>query len=132
MEKNKMKPEEMKKTVEIYLNSYNSFDIDSMLSVIHSDIHFTNITNGKVTAVASGIEELRQLAEQSKSLFSSRNQQMSNFQAMGNQAFIDVDYIGVIAADPPNGMKEGTTLRIKGKTEFGFRDGKIYKITDIS
>jgi hypothetical protein len=29
-------------------------------------------------------------------------------------------------------MKAGETLRLSGRTEFAFCDGKIYRITDIS
>lgn len=45
---------------------------------------------------------------------------------------IGIDYEGVLAADLPNGMKAGEILRLNGKSEFTFRDEKIYRITDIS
>ncbi|MBN2062515.1 MAG: hypothetical protein JW882_19080 [Deltaproteobacteria bacterium] len=49
-----------------------------------------------------------------------------------DQAFIDVAYEGVLASDMANGMKSGETLRLNGRSEFTFRDGKILRITDIS
>ena len=45
---------------------------------------------------------------------------------------IEVAYEGVLASDLPNGMKAGETLRLSGRSEFTFRDGKIYRITDAS
>ena len=44
----------------------------------------------------------------------------------------DIVYEGVLAVDLPNGMKAGEELRINGCSEFEFKDGKIYRITDFS
>jgi hypothetical protein len=37
-----------------------------------------------------------------------------------------------LASDLPNGMKAGETLRLNGRSEFTFCDGKIYRIKDVS
>lgn len=103
-----------------------------MLSVIHPEIEFKNVANGEVNASASGIAEFRNLAEQSKGLFSSRHQTMTKFDAIDSQVIVEVDYIGVLAEDLPNGMKKGDTIKLTGRSEFCFRDGKICRITDIS
>ncbi|MFH0784716.1 MAG: nuclear transport factor 2 family protein [Pseudomonadota bacterium] len=118
--------------IERYLDAYNAFDIDGMMSVIHPDIVFQNVSGGEVNATASGANEFRKLAEQSKGLFSARTQTITSFETKDDQTFIGVDYEGVIASDLPNGMKAGETLRLNGRSEFDFRDGKIYRITDIS
>ncbi|MGE0084794.1 MAG: nuclear transport factor 2 family protein [Desulfococcaceae bacterium] len=118
--------------IERYLNAYNTFDMEGMLSVIHPDIEFRNISGGEINATASGKDELRRLAGQSKTLFASRRQTVTHFEANEDQASVDVDYAGVLAADLPNGMKKGETLKLTGRSEFRFRDGKICKITDIA
>ena len=127
-----MNEDEKRTVIERYLNAYNSFDIDGMMSTIHPEIEFKNISGGEVNSTASGTVEFKKLAEQSKSLFSSRKQTIINFSAKDDQAFIDVDYEGTLSSDLPNGMKAGETLRLNGRSEFTFRDGKIYRITDIS
>lgn len=127
-----MNEDEKLSIIERYLDSYNTFDIDGMISVIHSDIEFKNRADGEVNAKASGIDEFYHLAEQSKKLFSSRKQTILKFQTKDDQAFIDVAYEGVLASDLPNGLKAGETLRLNGHSEFTFRDGKIYRLTDIS
>ena len=45
---------------------------------------------------------------------------------------MDIYYEGVLAVDFPNGMKAGKVLRLNGQSEFEFKDGKIYRITDFS
>ena len=118
--------------IERYLEAYNTFDIEGMMSVIHPDIEFKNVNGGEVNATASGADEFRKLAEQSKGLFSMRKQTITSFETKDDQAFIGIDYEGVLASDFPNGMKAGEIHRLNGRSEFAFRDGKIYRITDIS
>ncbi len=127
-----MNEDEKRSVIEQYLNAYNAFDIKGMISVIHHDIEFKNVSGGEVNATASGVDEFHELAEQSNRLFSSRKQTITSFRTENDKAFIDVAYEGVLASDLPNGMKAGETLRLNGRSEFTFRDGKIYQITDIS
>ncbi len=127
-----MTHEEKLGLIERYLHAYNTFDTEGMLAVIHPDIVFKNISCGEVNATASGKDEMRRLAEQSKDLFISRRQTVTHFEANDDQASADVAFTGVLAADLPNGMKKGETLKLTGRSEFRFRDGKICKITDIS
>lgn len=127
-----MKPEEKRALIERYLQAYNAFDVDGMIALLHPDIEFRNIAGGEVTAETSGITSLRTLAEQSKGLFSFRKQTLNRFALHNNQALIEVNFEGVLAADLPNGMKKGETLRLTGRSEFTFHDNKISRITDIS
>jgi len=127
-----MNQDEKRAAIERYLAAYNAFDIDGMMSVIHRDVRFKNVSGGEVNVTASGADEFRKLAERSRKLFSSRKQTMTSFDMKDDQVWIGVDYEGVLASDLPNGMKVGETLRLNGRTEFAFRDGKIDRITDIS
>ncbi len=115
-----------------YLAAYNAFDIDGMMAVLHPDIEFQNVSGGAVNATASGANAFRALAGQSAGLFSMRRQTMTRFDAQDDQACIGVEFEGVLAADLANGMQAGETLRLTGRTEFAFRDGRICRITDIS
>lgn len=124
--------DEKRALVDRYLSAYNAFDIDGMLAVIHPDIEFKNVAGGEVNAKALGINEFRKLAEQSRTIFSSRRQTIKTFNADGDQAMIEVAYRGVLAIDLPNGMKQGQAMELAGRSEFGFSDGLICRITDIS
>ena len=115
-----------------YLRAYNHFNVEGMLSLMHPDVVFKNVSGGNVNAVASGIDELRELANRARAMFSSRCQAITAFNSDGNSATAEIDFEGVLAVDLPNGMKAGETLRLKGRSEFEFRDGKLYRITDTS
>lgn len=127
-----MKKEEKHRLVERYIANYNTFNIDDMMSVIHPDIEFMNVYDGEVNITATGADEFRQLMEHSKKLFISHQQTEISFHAKADQASVEVAYEGVLAKELPNGMKAGETLRLTGRSDFKFRDGKIYKITDIN
>nr|MDQ3389524.1 nuclear transport factor 2 family protein [Gemmatimonadota bacterium] len=112
--------------------AYNGFDVDGMLAVLHPEVEFRNVAGDEVNASASGAEEFRQLAEQSKGLFSSRHQKIIRYRSDGDTAVVDIRYEGVLASDLPNGMQAEKVLRLEGRSEFGFRDGRIDRVTDYS
>ena len=127
-----MNEDSQKAVIESYIAAYNAFDVEGMLAFIHPKVVFKNITGDEVNAQATGVDELRALAEQSKSLFSSRCQEITGFNSVGDAATVDIKFEGVLAADLPNGMKAGDTLRLTGRSEYQFREGKLYRITDFS
>lgn len=94
-----MEESEYRNIIEKYVNAYNTFDIEVMMSVIHTEIEFVNLSGGEVNASASGIDEFRKLAEETKDLFSSRKQTIIDFKENDDQAAIEVEYEGVLAAD---------------------------------
>ena len=119
--------------IDRYLHAYNTFDIEGMLATLHSDVEFRNVSGDEVNATASGIGEFSEMAQQSKALFSSRQQTVKAFEAIGDDgASIQLAYEGVLAADLPNGMKAGEVLQLTGRTEFEFKDGSISRIVDYS
>jgi ketosteroid isomerase-like protein len=127
-----MDEDEKRYLVECYLAAYNAFDIDGMMAVIHPDIEFKNVSGGEVNATTSGAGDFRLLAEKSSELFRSRKQKILTFWSNADQASVAVAFEGVLASDLPNGMKAGETLRLNGRSEFTFCDGKIYRIKDVS
>lgn len=127
-----MTREAQQQTIERYIAAYNAFDIDGMLAVVHPELEFRNVSGGEVNAETTGVEPFRQLAEASKGLFASRCQTITRLDIRGEAATAEIDYHGVLAVDLPNGMKAGDTLRLQGRSEFEFRDGKLSRISDYS
>lgn len=121
-----------KEIIEGYVAAYNSFDVEAMLQFVHPDVLFKNVAGGEVNATAIGIHEFREMAEQSKSLFSARCQKITGLESTGDTVTVHIDYEGVLAADLPNGMKAGDTLKLKGRSVFEFLEGKLHRITDYS
>lgn len=118
--------------IDRYLAAYNAFDVAGMLEVLHPDIEFRNVANGEVTAAARGRDEFRALAKRAATLFTSRRQTVSEYGNEGDEAWISIDYEGVLATDLGPGMAAGDTLRLTGRSTFTFRDGLIVKLVDES
>lgn len=127
-----MTHDEMKTLIQRYIEAYNRMNVDEMLATVHPDVEFKNVSGGVVNASTTGVSELRTLALQSLSLFSERQQVIESFQCEGSNAQVCVTFRAVVANDLPNGLKSGRALSLSGRSEFEFRDGAIYKITDIS
>jgi ketosteroid isomerase-like protein len=124
--------QEMRRIIESYISAYNAFDIDAMLRDVHQDVEFKNVSENEVNAYTKGIDDLRNLAEQSKALFTSRRQTITAFEVRDDTARIAIDFEAVLAVDLPNGMKAGDALRLAGRSEFQFKDGRLYRIEDYS
>jgi hypothetical protein len=127
-----MDEREKERLVQRYVQAYNDFDIDGMMTLMHSECAFQNVSSGEVNASTTGIQQLRELAEKSKDLFSTRRQTITAYQHDGESLSVEIDYEGVLRVDLPNGPKAGETLKLNGKSEFKFRDGLIYALTDYS
>jgi ketosteroid isomerase-like protein len=119
-------------TIEKFIACYNSFDINGMLSLLHDDIVFQNVTDGEIDTSTKGKTEFKKLAEQSAALFKSRQQKIINCHFEEDKAVIDIDYEGIIAVDLPNGLKAGDMLNLKGKSAYFFKDDLIVELTDYS
>jgi len=118
--------------IDRYIAAYNAFDIDGMLALLTPDIRFENYSGGQLTVAAKGIDEFRQLAQQSKDQFSEREQRIIALRFDSDTAVADIAYRGRLAADIPGGPAAGTLLELNGESEFAFRDGRIATIIDRS
>lgn len=122
----------MKHLIERYVASYNAFDVDGMLSLLSKDVRFENYSGDQLTMATTGTAEFRQLAEQSKLLFSEREQRVTGLEFDHDSAIATIAYRGTLAADVPNGPLAGTVLDLQGKSEFSFGNGEITKLVDRS
>lgn len=118
--------------IEAYIDAYNHFDIEGMLASLHADVVFENVSSGQVTVATKGNEELRQLATQSSALFSARKQVLRGLTLADKTVTAGIAFEGTLAADLPNGMKKGETIRMFGRTEFTFQGPLIIRIVDVS
>lgn len=127
-----MTDESKKQIIEDYINAYNNFDVERMLANLHDDIEFKNISNGEVNLTLKGVSDFKAQAEQTKNLFTQREQKITGITFEDDLAEVKIDYCGVLAIDLPNGLKAEDKIELKGKSIFLFADEKIIEITDIS
>jgi ketosteroid isomerase-like protein len=121
-----------RKIIENYIDAYNSFDIDRMLSDMHDDIKFENISNGEVNLATNGIEELRNQAELARRLFRERKQTITDIKFNADRVEVKIGYSGILAVDFSNELKTGDVIELKGSSVFRFKDNKIIELKDIS
>jgi len=127
-----MQLNEMRRLINDYIKAYNAFDIDAMLLNMHDEISFRNISDVHINLSTEGISEFRNAAQQACHLFKSRCQTVTGYQFSGDTATAQIDFVGELSADIPDGPKTGETIELKGKSEFIFKDGSIIGLTDIS
>ncbi|MGE8022087.1 nuclear transport factor 2 family protein [Peribacillus frigoritolerans] len=124
--------EKSKKIIENYIMAYNSFDIESMVKLLHKEIMFRNFTNGEMNTETRGIQEFKELAEKSSKIFSRRRQTVIDYNAIEDKAEVQIEYEAILAVDLPNGLNSGDKIQLKGKSIFGLNEGKISLIEDYS
>ncbi|HRP89991.1 MAG TPA: nuclear transport factor 2 family protein [Edaphocola sp.] len=124
--------EEQQKIIQNYIDGYNEFDVEKMTRDFDENIIFKNIQNGVLTMTLNGINAFKQQAEQAKSYFIDRQQQIVALKHNNDTTEIEISYTATLAMDFPNGLKKGDKLELKGKSIYIFRDDKIIEITDIS
>ncbi|MEP0547057.1 MAG: nuclear transport factor 2 family protein [Rhodothermales bacterium] len=125
-----MTESEKRALIDRYIAAYNAFDVAGMMATVHPAVEFENVSDGVVDAGEVGA--FRAMAESATALFASRRQTVTAFDPSGAGASVEVDYEGALAADLPNGMAAGDTLRLAGRSEFEFADGRIVRIRDLS
>ncbi|MBC6973915.1 nuclear transport factor 2 family protein [Bacillus sp. Xin] len=124
--------EEIKEIIENYVKAYNSFDVKGMIKLLHNDILFRNLSNDELNMEIRGIQGFRELAEKSSKILSSRHLKIIDYSVIDNKVEVQIDYEGILAIDVPNGLKMGNKMKLKGKSVFEIKEGKILLIEDYS
>lgn len=115
-----------------YIDAYNRFDIDAMLADFDDNIQFKNISENEINMSITGIKDFREQAEMATEIFSERQQAIQSITYNEDTVIVDISYFAVLAVDFPNGLKQGDTLSLQGRSVFTFSGNKIIALTDIS
>lgn len=124
--------EEINNIIQEYISAYNSFDVEGTVNLLNKDIEFRNISNGDINTETKGTQEFRDLAVKSAEIFSSRCQTIIDCEFYDDRVEVEIDYEGILAMDLPNDLKAGDKIRLKGKSIFKIKEGKISVIEDYS
>lgn len=127
-----MKNRIYQKIIEEYICAYNRMDVNGMLSNMHADIRFENISNAEITISLNGIEELRNQAKAAASAFKERKQRIVNLEFHQDHVEVIIAFHGILAMDLPGGLKAGERIDLEGRSIFNFRDDKIISLQDFS
>ncbi|MHA7128053.1 nuclear transport factor 2 family protein [Algoriphagus namhaensis] len=124
--------QQKKEIVENYIRSYNSFDVPGMIADLAEDVIFRNISQGEVSLELRGKNKFKDQAIHAIAYFSERKQTITKWSIDASQVVVDLDYQATLAMDLPNGLKEGGSLQLKGRSIFEFEGSKIIALTDES
>ena len=124
--------DDREKIIANYIDGYNQFDINKMVTDLDENIIFKNLQNGETNMTLSGLTEFKLQAERAKSYFTTRKQTIKSFKYSDTEIEIEIDYYAILGMDLPNGLKSGQELNLKGKSIFKFSGHKIVELTDIS
>ena len=123
------------KKVEIvknFIKAYNSLNVESMLAYLHREIEFKNISNSIVNSHTKGIEEFKELANNSIKIFKERTQTITSYTESDDTVNVEINFRGILAMDLPNGLKSGEILVMNGKSKYVFEDNLIILLVDES
>ena len=123
---------EREKIIKDYINAYNNFDIEKMLTHLDEHVKFENISNGATNMTLTDLNSFREQAEQAKKIFTTRKQTIRSWTHQDNLIEIEIEYNAILAIDLPNGLKKDDNLNLEGKSIFKFSGDKIIELTDIS
>jgi len=123
---------EREKIIQNYIDGYNQFNIEKMITDFDRCIYFENIQAGEVNMTINGLAAFKEQAEKAKSYFSSRHQRIISFKHSDNDTEVEIGYTAVLEMDFPDGLKKGQKIIFKGKSIFTFLKSKIIRLTDIS
>ena len=118
--------------VKKFILAYNSLNVESMITYLHREIEFKNISNSIVNAHTNGIEEFKELANSSLKIFKERTQTITSYTESEDTVYVEINFRGILAIDLPNGLKIGETLTMKGKSKYVFEDNLIILLVDES
>ncbi len=119
-----------KKIVQNYIAAYNNFDIEGMVSNLHRDVTFKNISEGKITLQLVGKKAFLIQATEAKKLFKQREMKILKELYNDNVVEVEIEFTGTFHPHFFDDSKN--SISIKGRSIFSFKDGKIISIEDIS
>jgi len=103
-----------------------------MITYLHPEIEFKNISSGVENAHTKGIEEFRRLANKSIEMFIEREQKIISYTELADFVNVEINFRAKPAIGLPNGLKAGEYLEMKGKSKYVFENNLIKLLFDES
>lgn len=118
--------------VKKFIEAYNSLDVEKMITFLHPQIEFRNISNGEENTRTNGIKEFKDLANKTLDLFKEREQRIISYTEDKDTINVEISYHAIFGKDLPNGIKSGDSIDLNGKSKYVFKDGLIILLIDES
>lgn len=130
-----MNKEKGKLLVKKYFDANNSFNDNSLSSILHSDVLYKNTVDGKETIKINGIDKFVKFTSKKKNKLLLHKQTIKNIVWQDNSLCVELEYeISSLVNENLSNNKLGknnlATQKLNGKIHFNFFDEKIISIDD--
>lgn len=121
----------MKEVVQKYISAYNDFDIETMISLMHTDCIFESRTDGMLSFTAKGKHDFRQICMVAKNNYKFRKQVIEGYTRIGDTLEVEIYFKATLANNLLDVGKKDEQIAFETKSSFEFKDGLIYKIVNF-
>ena len=118
--------------IDAYMTAYNALDLPGMLACLADDVHFRNLSGGKLTAETTGKQAFEELARIGIKIVASRRQMALHAITVADTTLVEIAYCAVVASHPPSGWTAGERIELVGASLFRLDGGKIVQLIDRS
>jgi hypothetical protein len=127
-----MKEDKMLSIATEYVDAYNLYDLDRMLSFLDENVHFYNTFQGILNRNTKGILAFREQAKLSIELFENREQKITGIVLKPESVTLSISFTGVAKKKLGQQLRKGDVIYASGKSTFEFKEDKIIRIEDVS
>lgn len=117
-----------KQIIESYLQACNDLNVGAIVSHVHDNLLFQNISNGEVTIETKGKAAFTEQAEMTKTFFQERMITPLAWKESDEVVIVDVDYKAILAISFSETLQPGDNFEVVGQMIFGFDSDKIIKM----
>lgn len=115
-----------------YFSFYNNFDTKGMISILHEDIGYKRMTQGKLVESKFGTSEYEQMEYQSSKLYKKREKIIDEIKFVDDWIVVHSSSSYIFADDVLDKSLRGKFVSIKVQSIFHFKDDKIVLIEELN
>ncbi len=119
---------DIKNIIDKYIDASNSSNTETILSLVHKNVIFLNIVNGKVELMAKGIFEFKKILEQTNTIYQFHYKKILDYKIRKDSAEIIFKHKSCFTVSIPNGPNAWEIEEVQGKSIFFFKEEKISSI----
>jgi hypothetical protein len=127
-----MKEDKMLSIVTEYVEAYNLYDLDRMLSHLDDHVQFYNTFQGILNRQTKGIHAFKEQAQLSIELFENREQKIVGIVLKPESVTLTISFTGIAKKKLGQQLRKGDPIYVSGKSTFEFKEDKIIRIEDVS
>ena len=115
-----------------YLEAYTSANLETLLALVSDDIEFESYRAGKREIHVVGKADFQAMMARAMTLFTSREQRIITSTPHEEGLNTELAFKGIFTPEYAEKQMIGRLLRLQNQTAFRIREGKLYRIVEMS